>query len=59
MTDELIDETPPEDEPDGFEQDLPKSEKAAHTCEVRKRIDELLERKRLKALLDDSEDWEL
>lgn len=28
-----------------------------HDTEVRKRIDELMEKKRLKALLDDSEDW--
>lgn len=26
---------------------------------VRKRIDELLEKKRLRALLDDSEDWDV
>ena len=28
-----------------------------HDAEVRKRIDELLEKKRLKELLDDSDDW--
>jgi len=28
-----------------------------HDAEVRKRIDDLLEKKRLKDLLDDSEDW--
>lgn len=32
-------------------------EKAEHDHEVRKKIDDLLEKKRLKELLDDSEDW--
>lgn len=32
-------------------------EKAEHDHEVRKRIDDLLEKKRLKELLDDSDDW--
>lgn len=34
----------------------PSEEKSA---DVRKRIDDLLERKRLKELLDDSDDWDI
>ena len=35
------------------------SEQSLKDMRVRKRIDELLERKRLKALFDDSEDWDI
>jgi hypothetical protein len=35
------------------------SEQAQHDKEVRKRIDDLLEKKRLKELLDDEDDWEI
>ena len=35
------------------------AEHAAHDKEVRKRIDELLEKKRLKELLDDEDDWDV
>ena len=34
------------------------AEKAEHDKQVRKRIDELLEKKRLKELLGDSDEWE-
>jgi hypothetical protein len=40
-----------------FEKDLASGEDAIKNAKVRKRIDELLEKKRLKELLDDSEDW--
>ncbi|MBL4911458.1 MAG: hypothetical protein JKX78_15800 [Alteromonadaceae bacterium] len=35
------------------------AEHAAHDKEVRKRIDDLLEKKRLKELLDDEDDWDI
>ncbi len=35
------------------------AEHAAHDKAVRKRIDELLEKKRLKELLDDEDDWDI
>lgn len=59
MNDELIDDTTPSTNQENYEKDLPKGEQAAHNSEVRKRIDDLLEQKRLKALLDDSEDWDI
>ncbi|SES79119.1 PA3496 family putative envelope integrity protein [Thalassotalea agarivorans] len=34
-------------------------EQAEHDQQVRKRLDEILEQKRLKAMFDDEEDWEL
>jgi hypothetical protein len=58
MNDDLTDDTTPEVEQESYDKDLPKGDKAAHNSEVRKRIDELLEKKRLKALLDDSDDWD-
>ncbi len=36
-----------------------KEEKAKYNKEVRKRIDELLEKKRLKELLGDDDDWDI
>jgi len=58
MNDDLTDDFAPEVEQESFDDDLPKGNKAAHNSEVRKRIDELLEKKRLKALLDDADDWD-
>jgi len=40
-----------------YDKDLAKSVKAEHDSTVRQRIDELMERKRLKELLDDTDDW--
>lgn len=47
------------DESASLEQQLKSSNKqeSDQQAKVRKRIDELLEAKRLKELLDDSEDW--
>ena len=61
MNDDLENTTSvePEVEQDDFDKDLPKDNQASHKCEVRKRIEELLERKRLKELLDDSDDWDI
>ena len=58
MNDDLTDDTTPEVEQKNYDKDLPKGEKAAHSSDVRKRIDDLMEQKRLKALLDDPDDWD-
>ncbi|NQY35344.1 MAG: hypothetical protein HRT37_10310 [Alteromonadaceae bacterium] len=53
----LPDETKDKNTPPNYEKDLSSNEQKKHDSEVRKRIDELLEKKRLKDLLDNSEDW--
>lgn len=40
-----------------YDKELAKGNKAEHKNKVRQRIDELMEKKRLKELLDDSDDW--
>lgn len=49
------------DKPDipDYEQDLANSKQKIKNTKVRKRIDELLEEKRLKQLLDASDDWDI
>lgn len=42
-----------------FEKDLSSGEEAIKNAKVRKRIDELLEKKRLKEMLDESDDWDV
>ncbi len=42
-----------------YDNDLATGEKAEKNSKVRKRIDDLMEKKRLKELLDDSDDWDL
>ena len=42
-----------------YDKDLAGSKKAEENSKVRKRIDDLLEKKRLRDALDDSEDWEV
>ncbi|WP_426358289.1 PA3496 family putative envelope integrity protein [Pseudocolwellia sp. HL-MZ19] len=42
-----------------YDDDLAKGDKAERNSQVRQRIEDMLERKRLKELLDDSDDWEL
>jgi hypothetical protein len=59
MNDDFTDNIDSITDQSSYDKDLPKGEKAEHNSDVRKRIDELLEQKRLKHLLDDSEDWEL
>jgi len=59
MNKNLTDDITPEAEQERYDKDLAKSNKAAHNSEVRKRIDDLLEKKRLKALLDDADDWDI
>ena len=42
-----------------YDQDLASGDEAVKNTKIRKRIDELLEKKRLKELLDDSDDWDV
>lgn len=42
-----------------YEKDLATGEDAIKTAKVRKRIDELMEKRRLKELLDDTDDWDI
>lgn len=44
-------------EKNDYDKDLPKGQKAKNNSTVRQRIDDLMEKKRLKELLDDEEDW--
>lgn len=46
------------DAPD-YDKDLASGEDAIKNTKIRKRIDELMEKKRLKELLDDSDDWDI
>lgn len=42
-----------------YDNDLAKGDEAERNSTVRRRIDELKEKKRLRDLIDDSDDWEL
>lgn len=53
----LPNETKDKNDPTNYDDELSKSEKKEHDADVRKRIDDLLDKKRLKDLLDDSDDW--
>jgi hypothetical protein len=59
MNNNFTDNMTPPVEQKSYDKDLPKGKQAAHNTEVRKRIDDLLEQKRLKELLDDSDDWDI
>jgi len=59
MCDDFTDDANLNFEQDGYDKDLPEGKQAAHNSEVRKRIDDLLAQKRLKALLDDIDNWEI
>ena len=50
-------DTTTNEQPDNIDDDLKVDEQTKRNCLARKRIDELLEKKRLKELLDDEEDW--
>ena len=58
LTDDLSDDSSSEEDQEQYDKDLPKGQKSASNKEVRNRIEELLEQKRLKALLDDADDWD-
>ena len=40
-----------------YDKELSATEQKAHDSDVRKRIDNLLDNKRLRDMLDDSDDW--
>ncbi|MEH6595835.1 MAG: hypothetical protein V7736_09845 [Colwellia polaris] len=58
LSDDLTDDSSSEAEQEQYDKDLPKDQKPTSNKEVRNRIEELLEKKRLKALLDDADDWD-
>ena len=45
--------------PPNYDKDLAKGEKAEKNTKIHQRINELVEKKRLKELLDDSNDWNI
>jgi hypothetical protein len=55
----MSDEYSSNDESDNYDKDLAIGKKAQANTEVRKRIDDLLEKKRLREALDDSDDWDI
>ncbi len=55
----MSDEFRTSDEPENYDKDLATGKKAETNTKVRKRIDDLLEKKRLREELDDSDDWEI
>jgi len=55
----MSDEFRAKDESQDYEKDLATGKKAENNTKVRKRIDDLLEKKRLREALDDSDDWEI
>ena len=42
-----------------YDKDLAANEESDKNAKIRKRIDELLEKKRLKEMLDDTDDWDI
>lgn len=55
----MSDEFKVNDESEKYDKDLATGKKAEKNTKVRKRIDDLLEKKRLREALDDSDDWEI
>ena len=55
----MADEYKPNDDSEKYDKDLATGKKAENNTKVRKRIDDLLEKKRLREALDDSEDWDI
>lgn len=53
------DNTNKSDDINDIDAELVNDPKAQRANEARKKIDEILEQKRLKALLDNSEDWDI
>jgi hypothetical protein len=47
------------DDDNVYDDDLAKGDKAKLNTQVRQRIEDMIEKKRLKELLDGSDDWEL
>ena len=42
-----------------YDKDLPTGEQASHNAEIHKRLEDILEEKRLRELLDDTDDWDI
>jgi hypothetical protein len=55
----MSDELRRNDSEENYDKDLATGKKAENNTKVRKRIDDLLEKKRLREALDDSDDWEI
>jgi len=55
----MSDEFSTNDDSENYDKDLATGKKAEKNTKVRKRIDDLLEKKRLREALDDSDDWEI
>jgi len=55
----MSDEFSTNDDSENYDKDLATGKKADKNTKVRKRIDDLLEKKRLREALDDSDDWEI
>ena len=55
----MADEYKANDESDNYDKDLATGKKEDKNSKVRKRIDDLLEKKRLREALDFSDDWEI
>jgi len=55
----MSDEFRRSDESENYDKDLATGKKAEDNTKVRKRIDDLLEKKRLREALDNSDDWEI
>jgi hypothetical protein len=55
----MADEFKARDESLDYDKDLATGKTAENNSKVRKRIDDLLEKKRLREALDDSDDWEI
>ncbi len=59
MGDDSIDDFTTSDDSLDYEKDLANGERASKNSQLHKRLDDLLEQKRLKALLDDTDDWDI
>ena len=57
MNDDFIEDIDTSNDTTLYDKDLATGDKANNNTKIHKRIDEILEEKRLKALLDDSDDW--
>jgi hypothetical protein len=55
----MSDEYKTDDGEEKYDKDLASGTKAEKNTQVRKRIDDLLEKKRLREVLDDCDDWEI
>jgi hypothetical protein len=55
----MSDEYRTNDGSENYDKDLATGKKAEKNTKVRKRIDDLLEKKRLREALDDCDDWDI